>query len=610
MKQRFVISTAGHVDHGKSALIQRMTGIDPDRLAEEKERGMTIDLGFAWMRLPSGRDVGIVDVPGHERFIHNMLAGVGSVDSTIFVVAANEGWMPQSEEHLAILDLLGARRGVVALTKCDLVEAPRLAEVQASVAERLDGTSLAGAEIVACSAVTGEGMGALDAAIDRMLDLAAPSDRARPRMFVDRAFTIRGAGTVVTGTLTGGALRTGQEVAIMPSGGRARIRAIQSHKAVVDHAEPVSRVALNLSGVDVSGVERGDAVVLPGQWAPVSQLDVWLRMARGLGRNVSARGAYKAYIGSAEVDAHVRFYDHDEIAPGARVFARVTLDEPVVAAPFDAVVLRDVGRNETVAGGPVLDAHPPHVRGSARAVRVEQLRARARSTPDRLPALIVNERGVVARNELARLSGSTAEPDDVVVLPSYALSNEWFGETVDRVRAAVRAFHEREPLAQGMPREEARARSGIDDPRLFDELLDAVSAWVESHGSIVRLTTHSVALSPQQEQARDALLADLRASGFSPPPLGELCDRYGEPFVRAMLDAGVLVKVGEDLVYSGDQLAAARAHIQQAMSAEGPLTAARIKDLLGTTRKWAIPLLEYLDSSGFTRRRGDLRDPA
>ena len=370
-----VISTAGHVDHGKSTLIERLTGIDPDRLAEEKERGLTIDLGFAWLRLPDGRDIGIVDVPGHERFIHNMLAGVGSVDAALFIVAANEGWMPQSEEHLAILDMLGAKAAVVALTKADLVEQEELEAAFTIVRNRLEGTALEGSEIVAVSGVTGAGIQDLVISIGRMLDrIDDTADRGRPRMFIDRAFTIQGVGTVTTGTLTGGSLSVGEHVVVLPSGHRTRIRGIQSHRERQDEVAPVRRVALNLTGLDTAQLARGDAVVCPGQWRATTEIDVSVQTVRGIDHALGDRGAYKAYIGSAEVDARLSLYEVKELPPGGTGFARLHLTQPVVAGPHDRFILRDTGRRRTVAGGSVLDPHPPAVRGPARAVRVDQLR--------------------------------------------------------------------------------------------------------------------------------------------------------------------------------------------------------------------------------------------
>ncbi|MGH2676460.1 MAG: selenocysteine-specific translation elongation factor, partial [Actinomycetota bacterium] len=355
-----VVATAGHVDHGKSSLVVRLTGIDPDRWEEEKRRGLTIDLGFAWCTLPSGREVGFVDVPGHERFVRNMLAGVGPVRLVLFVVAADEGWKPQSEEHLEIVDVLGAAAGVVALTKADLVDQETIAERAEEVRERLAGTALETASVVPCSSITGHGLDALAAALDAMVAGApSPEDRGRPRIDIDRSFTIRGAGTVVTGTLTGGTLSVGDEVVIHPDGTTARIRSLQTHRRPVEVALPVSRVAANLAATSRDEVVRGDVLARPGQWRPTSLLEVRLRPVRSLGRPLTARGAYKLYAGSAERDASVRLYGTAELGADRTALARVRLTRPIVAEIGDRFVLREAGRRETVAGGVVLDPEPP-----------------------------------------------------------------------------------------------------------------------------------------------------------------------------------------------------------------------------------------------------------
>ncbi|MGH2654477.1 MAG: selenocysteine-specific translation elongation factor, partial [Actinomycetota bacterium] len=382
-----VVATAGHVDHGKSSLIVRLTGIDPDRWEEEKRRGLTIDLGFAWGTLPSGREIGFVDVPGHERFVRNMLAGVGPVRLVLFVVAADEGWKPQSEEHLAIVDVLGAEGGVVALTKGDLVTGDTLAGREAEVRDRLAGTVLEGSPLVACSAVTGHGLDALRAALDDMVAAApAPEDRGRPRIAIDRSFTIRGAGTVVTGTLTGGTLAVGEEARVYPEGHPVRIRSLQTHRRAVDVARPVSRVAANLAGVPTDAASRGDVLARTGQWRPAAVVEARVRPVRGLAHPLTARGAYKLYVGSAERDARMRLYGARELSPGDSGFARIRLSRPVVVETGDRFVLREAGRRETVAGGVILDADPPARPGPD---PVARLAGREGAGREELAALVV-----------------------------------------------------------------------------------------------------------------------------------------------------------------------------------------------------------------------------
>ncbi|HXF56846.1 MAG TPA: selenocysteine-specific translation elongation factor, partial [Actinomycetota bacterium] len=453
-----VVATAGHVDHGKSALILRLTGMDPDRLAEEKRRGLTIDLGFAWTTLPSGREVGFVDVPGHERFVRNMLAGVGPVRLVLFVVAADEGWKPQSEEHLQIVDVLGVEGAVVALTKRDLVDGATLEERTAEVRARLEGTRLEGAPVVPCSAVTGEGLEELVKALDEML-LAAPppEDRGRPRQFLDRVFTIKGAGTVVTGTLTGGPLRVGQEVEVLPSGHRARIRGLQTHRRTIEVARPVSRVAANLAGTPKEELERGDVLTLTGQWRATSAFEGWLRPVRGLGHHLTARGAYKLYAGSAERDARLRLYGTAELRSGEEAFVRVSLSRPVVLDVHDRFVLREAGRRETVAGGIVLDPDPPSRPGPDPAAR---LRARLRADRGEVARLLVRERGVVAAADVFILCGAEAAEAvrrGAVALGGFVADPEAVERAAGELVRALAAHHAAHPLLPGLEVGEARA---------------------------------------------------------------------------------------------------------------------------------------------------------
>ena len=602
-----VIGTAGHVDHGKSTLIERLTGIDPDRLAEEKERGLTIDLGFAWMTLPSGREAGIVDVPGHERFVHNMLAGVGSIDATIFVVAANEGWKPQSEEHLAILDLLGARGGVVALTKSDLVDAEELERVSKDIGARLDGTALAGAPIVPVSALSGDGIDDLVSALDGMLDWTPESeDGGRPRLFADRSFTMKGSGTVITGTLTGGRLRVDDEVEVLPAGVRSRIRSIQTHRVRRDEASPGSRVALNLAGLDRHEVRRGDAIVRPGRWRAAETLDVWMRPVRGINHVVSGRGSFKVYLGSAEIDASVRFIDPAALEPGGEAFARIRLATPVAAEAFDRFVLRDSGRRETVAGGVVLDAHPTQGRlaGAARDKRVVELRARRQAGSAGIAERVVAERGAVSTDDLEWMTGEKTVDGP---LPGFAVSEEWLTSAVAITTGVLERYHAANPLVRGMPREETRKAAGIDDPRLFSALALSLADRVRADGPLLRLASHSVTLTPGQREVRDKVIAELDAAGLQPPPLSDLSRVHGEELVAALVEAGALVKFAPGYALTAETYAATKDRIAAAIRDEGPVTASRAKELLGTSRKYVIPLLEHLDAVGFTKRAGDVR---
>jgi selenocysteine-specific elongation factor len=608
-----VVATAGHVDHGKSALILRLTGMDPDRLAEEKRRGLTIDLGFAWCTLPSGREVGFVDVPGHERFIRNMLAGVGPVRLILFVVAADEGWKPQSEEHLQIVDVLGADGGVVALTKRDLVDEGRLASRQAEVEDRLAGTRLAGAPIVACSAHTGQGVEELREALDAMLARAPePETAGRPRQFIDRVFTIRGAGTVVTGTLTGGPLTVGQEVEVLPSGHRARIRGLQTHRRPLHAARPVSRVAVNLTGAPREELERGDVLSLPGAWRPTSRFEARLRPVRGLGHPLTARGAYKLYAGSAEREARLRLYGDHELRPGGTAFVRISLNRPVVLDFKDAFVLREAGRQETVAGGVVLDPHPPARPGPD---PVARLRARLEADRPTLAWLVVAERQAVRAADLPALAG--VGPEEAVRRGAVALDG-WVvaPSLVDRAEASLlpilASHHAAHPLEPGLEVAEARRALAREVPPLADRsLAEAVLAHLVRTGRVardataLRLLTHRPSTVGREDA--DRLVAMVAEAEPSPPTVRELqAAGFGLELIRAVCAEGRLVRISADLVVTPRLLARAE-EIIRARGRPPGITVSAFREALGTSRKYALPILEYFDARGVTKRQGDLR---
>ncbi|OGO18191.1 MAG: selenocysteine-specific translation elongation factor, partial [Chloroflexi bacterium RBG_16_50_11] len=378
----FVLGTAGHIDHGKSLLVQALTGIDPDRLREEKERGMTIDLGFAWLKLPSGREVGIVDVPGHERFVKNMLAGVGGIDLALLIVAANEGIMPQTKEHLAILDLIGVKRGVVVITKKDLVDGEMLALVRMELEELIAATTIAGSPIVAVSSVTSEGIPELLSAIDKQLDKTEPKkDTGRPRLPIDRIFTMAGSGTVVTGTLIDGTLSVGQEVEIVPSGLKSRLRALQTHKAKVDIASPGSRVAANLVGIETGQLTRGDVVTRPGSLLPSALVTVNLKLISYIKRPLMHGAEVSFHTLAAETMAKVRLLESEELKPGESTWAQLMLERPLAVIKGDRYIIRSP--METLGGGGIVDARAKRLRRFRPDV-IQNLKAREGGTTEEI----------------------------------------------------------------------------------------------------------------------------------------------------------------------------------------------------------------------------------
>jgi selenocysteine-specific elongation factor len=604
-----VVATAGHVDHGKSSLIRSLTGMEPDRWEEEKRRGLTIDLGYAWCALPGGQEIGFVDVPGHERFISNMLAGVGPVRLVLFVVAADEGWKPQSEEHLQIIDVLGAAGGVIALTKADLVDETRLQETTAQVRLKTEGTVLESSPIVPVSARTGEGMDRLAAELAAMIAVAEPPAESRTRLFVDRVFTIKGAGTVATGTLTGSCLNYGDEVRLYPSQASARIRSLQTHKESQSRACPVTRVAANLAGLEREELRRGDVLGLADEWLPTLEFDAVLRPVRGGPTPIKTRGAFKVYAGSAEADAKIRMLGSPE--PGGEVFARIRTARPLILDVFDRFVVRDAGRRETVAGGQVLDVAPPKKAGRAAHGR---LRARADASRDELPGLLTAERGAVRAQDALLLTGSAT--------PAAVSVGGWFvtqdlKDAADLAVLAMVATHHREhPMEQGIEQAGviAKMMSAIgpripsSDHDLADLLLqDLVNRQLVARtGSAVHLLQHSVELDPTSDRLEGLLAAIGGSNETTPPTMSELATAgFDRDFVEAAARTGLVVRVPPDFVFTRDFMDAAEQTVRDA-GPEG-ITVSAFRQALGTSRKYAVPLMEWFDQKGLTRRQGDVR---
>ncbi len=592
-----VIGTAGHVDHGKSTLVLALTGRDPDRWAEEKRRGMTIDLGFAWVELPGGLEAGFVDVPGHERFMKNMLAGIEGIDAALFVVAADEGWMPQSEEHLAVLDLLGVANGVVALTRRDLVDDDLAELATLEIHEKLEGTSLAGAPVVPTAAPTGEGVAEVAAALSSALEAAGPSpDRGRPRLWVDRSFVVGGAGTVVTGTLTGGTLRVGDHVEVWPGGRPARIRSLQSHERSRDEVGPGNRAAVNLVGLDRREVARGALVGSPGQWRETRRALVELRTVRGLSEPLSNRGAYHFHVGSGAWPGRMRILDGNELAGAGAALA--SFGTPLPLAAGDRLVVRDVGRRAVVAGGVVLDPMPPARSAQVRR-SLEALRAAADGDPDARAAALLAGRGRAAVADLAAHSGG-GSLGDATVVDGKAFSVAELDRLASRAVAESGDFHEANPLRPGIPAASLASRLGLTLAQLA-AVVEREPGIVQEGGAL-RLAGFTGGFGRAEQAAWDAARAALEEAGPAAPRASQL--GLGSELLHALLRDGELVRVADDLVYLPadlDDIAATVAEL-----ADG-FTVADFRDLLGVSRRQAVPLLEWLDKAGVTARSGDTR---
>ena len=584
-----IIGTAGHVDHGKSTLVQALTGRDPDRWTEEKERGLTIDLGFAWAFI-GGDAVGFVDVPGHERFIKNMLAGVGGLDIALFVVAADEGWMPQSEEHLAILDLLCVDHGVVAMTRVDLADPDLIELTSIDVAEHVAGTVAESWPVVAVSAVTGEGMDALVAALEAELIAAGPPlDLGRPRMWIDRAFGIPGAGVVATGTLTGGSLTVGDRMECY-AGPEVRVRSLQSHEIDRDTIGPGSRAAANLVGVDQRDLERGTLLARPGSMTMSGRFLAQLSFPPRSVGEVADRGAYHAHLGTATVPVRIRTLT--DVDPPA---ALVAATRPVPVAMGDRFILRDTGRRAVIAGGTVLDPSPtkkPSPRNVAtlgHAVLLE---------PDDRADALVAVHGSINAAEVDRSSGG-GSPKGAVTVGTRHWSPEVFALRGRELHVAVEEYHERYPLRSGLPKSEAASQLRVD--------ADVVGALVGRNddlaedGPAIRLIGFVPSLGPDDAAAWDAARARL-AAGLAVPRASDL--ELPEELRHALIRRGDLVRIDNDLVLLADQVEAITAGLR---SLPDGFTVAMFRDHFGLTRRHAVPLLEWLDAEGWTRRSGDGR---
>ena len=623
-----VAGTAGHIDHGKSSLVLALTGIDPDRLKEEKERGITIDIGFAHLDLGDGLTLGVVDVPGHERFVKNMLAGVGGIDLVMLVIAADEGVMPQTREHLAICQLLRVRSGVVVLTKADLAEPDWLELVREDVRSFLRGTFLAGAPILPVSAKTGEGLPALRESL-ATLARAVPGRGADAtfRLPIDRVFTIRGFGTVVTGTVAAGELALDERVEVYPHGLQAKVRGIQTHGQPVSAAVAGQRAAVNLQGVERAAIERGDVLSLPGLLQPTYMLDATCELLADALAPLETRQRVRLHVGTSEVMARVHPVTASAIEPGQRGYVQLRLEAPIVALPRDRYVIRSYSPMVTIGGGELLDVAP------AKARRSPALTARLQILESGIPEAIleahvqrVGGRGIRTADLRARTSfGPEALRAHLQTLIArervLVVDREWYVhvEAAQKLRAeaaaALAAFHAREPLKPGMSKEELRTRLGGLDERVFLALLErfAAAGVLVIDKDKVRGADHAVRLTPAQQAASDRIEAEFREAGVAPPTLEEAFAKVGlagssaQALAQLLVESRRLVRIREGLYFHAEPLQVAVDRVVAFLRENQAITPQQIKDLLGISRKYAIPLLEWLDTQRLTLRVGDKR---
>jgi selenocysteine-specific elongation factor len=627
-----VIGTAGHVDHGKSTLIEALTGMNPDRLKEERERQMTIDLGFAWMELPSGEQVGIVDVPGHRDFIENMLAGVGGIDAALFVVAADEGVMPQTREHLAILDILQISSGVVALTKIDLVEDPGWLDlVEEDVREVLVGTVLEEVPVVRVSAKNGMGTEELLGLLDQILAGRPPrQDLGRPRLPVDRVFSIAGFGTVVTGTLSDGHLRIGEGVEILPKGTPGRIRGLQTHKQEEDLALPGSRTAVNISGVTLEEIKRGDVVAHRGDYQPTRRMDVKFRLLEDASLELKHNTEVKLFIGAAEVLARVRTLGSEVVNPGETGWLQLETREPVVVVRGDHYILRRPSPGETMGGGTVADPNPIGRHKRFTPGLIERLESLSAGAPTDVLTQSLATLGAAPMKEVflhSNLDEETAkkavaqlinQADLVILEPNkgqFEINSDilvatggYWEQLSSTTLLIVEDYHTTYPLRKGMAKEELKSRLKIA-PRLFSAVIKVLISEekLAENGPLVLSPDHKIKFSTEQELAVQRVLKRFADSPFSPPSVKDTSADVGEEVYQAMVDLNLLIPVSPEVVFRRGDYEQMVEEIKTILERNGIVSAAQVRDHFNTSRRYVLALLEYMDEVGLTVREGDVR---
>jgi len=630
MKQ-IVLGTAGHIDHGKTSLIKALTDIDTDRLKEEKERGITIDLGFAFLHLTDDIQLGIVDVPGHERFVKNMLAGVGGIDLVVLVIAADEGVMPQTREHLAICELLRVREGLVALTKIDMVDPDWLELVQEDTAEFLRGTFLEGKPIVPVSSRTGEGLDALRDTLRTLCEPLTPRATSGPvRLPIDRVFTMRGFGVVVTGTLFSGGLRLEDRMEVLPQRETARVRGLQVHNQSVQEAVAGQRTAVNLQGLERTELQRGDVLVSPGRFPVTYMLDATLTLLADAPRPLKHRDRVRFHIGTSEIMGRVILLDRDEMQPGEEVFAQLHLEEPAIAVPQDRYVLRSYSPIQTIAGGVILDTIPAKHRrrrpqvleqltilrdGSAAdvlAVHLAHAEYAGLQWSDFLLRSPLDETALRAVVDSLRAQGIGVAIEDN---PPWLLHHEQYARARAQIVQLLDEFHRANPLKPAMFTEELRSKL----PGMADKVFAVLQHDLVTSGDIevsrdkVKLASHSVVLSPARQAAVTALEAMFHEAAYQPPSLEEALEaqklRHADDreLLQVLVDQQKLVRLKGDLFYHHEILERIEHELRTYLEAKSEITAAEFRDLLQISRKYAIPLLEHFDNQRMTMRIGDKR---
>jgi len=628
--KHIILGTAGHVDHGKTSLIKALTDVDTDRLKEEKERGITIELGFAPLVLPDGQKIGIVDVPGHEKFVKNMVAGAGGIDLVALVIAADEGVMPQTREHLEICDLLGIRKGLVALTKTDMVDEEWLSLVEDDVETFLAGTFLEGTPIVPLSSVTGKGIPEFLRALGEVIaTLDERTDSGLFRLPVDRVFTMKGFGTVVTGTLASGKIRVGDSVAIMPPGGQAKIRGIQVHNETAEEAQTGQRTAINLQGVDRTTIERGYVLTRPSTFEASGRLDIHLHYLAGAGKKLKNRSLVRFHTGTSETISRIVLPDREELEPGGETYAQVIPETQVVTMSGDRFVIRSYSPVTTIGGGEITDPLAKKRRKHADPGEAERLH---RGTGEEKTEIILERAGLDGISSLSLAIRTGLPPGEQEKILEKMLSGKKallidrderrvvsarvYKDFQDRVLSEIAAYHEKYPLKEGISREELRTTlGGFIDPKLFSKAMKDLGdgGKIVAAKETVRIENHSVNLKEDEVQLREKITRIYRDAGLTPPLTKELMEQFAAQRKRAtdilnvMLREDALVKLNEDMYFDREALDRLREDYREILIRDGKATPATFKELTGLSRKFIIPLMEYFDKTKLTIRVEDHR---
>ncbi len=625
-----VIGTAGHVDHGKSTLVKALSGIDPDRLKEEQKREMTIDLGFAWMTLPDGQAVGIIDVPGHIAFIENMLAGVGSIEMVILVVAADEGVMPQTREHLAILDLLGIHAGVVALTKMDLVKDKEWLELVIEDVKRLlADTTLENAKIIPVSARSGVGLDELISQIQTILEqLTSRKDSGKPRLYIDRIFSLPGFGTVVTGTLLDGKLIIGDEVEILPEEIRGRIRGLQTHKEDEKVATLGSRTAVNIVGVEIHQIKRGDVLVYPGKYRSTRRLDVAFNLLSNARSGIKHNTQVKFFLASAEINARIRLLGQEEIQPGEKGYIQLELDTPTIAVKGDRYILRRPSPAETLGGGMVLDPLPAkrHRRFDAEVFKSLHLlevgspletllQTSLKCGPMPLEELFIKSnltfadhqemlKDMLSNHQLVMLE----DDDPLNNLSLMVVSQDWLKDFQRKIMREFENYFSKYPLRMGMRKDQIKNLSKFPE-KIIEVLKDYLlkNKILQGTNKLVSPFGRKIQFSMEQSRSVESLIAEFVAHPYDPPSVDECIQLVGKEVYQALLDMCELIQVSKEVVFRSQDYQKMKAETLSLLNSNGSITLAEVRDLYQTSRRFALAFLEHMDAIGLTIREGDVR---